>query len=186
MSRAYRISASDTVKRQVEIKDGLQMSLELLPVLPAERMKVILQDELIAKGFEMEGEIARRVEEDGIVVEIDLAQSVIRVCLQDQVDIEVSHKLSVSVEEEVREQRQKELDSTLQQQIKKRLDEEADLARQALSEKLKPRLGDIQKELDQIVNIAIAGALKEKAAQLGDIEEIVEEADGAVTIRINL
>ncbi len=186
MSRAYRISLSESVKRQVEIKDGIQVSLELLPVLPAKRMIELLSSELEEKGFECHGSIATRTEKNGVVIKIDMDNATIDIVLENEVEIEVSRDKTKVVEEEVKDVQEKKLKQTLTKEIEQALDEKQEQSRIALTNQLKSSLRDIQQEMDQVVNATIIAGLKEKAAQLGDIEEVIESGDGSVSIRINV
>ena len=45
---------------------------------------------------------------------------------------------------------------------------------------------DLREELDQAVNQVTAAALKERASQIGQIEEIHEEENGSMTIKVRL
>jgi len=186
VSRAYRIRVADTLRQHAEIKDGIRTRLELLPVLPAERMAAILKSQLEARGFTCDGAVATRELGEGVSIRVDIESSHIEIVMAEELALQVSGELSQVVEEEEAEQREKQLQQALAAQLCSKVDEAQDEARQALTQKLKRRLGDIQQELDQLVNATIATALKEKAAQLGEVEEVVESEDGSISIRINL
>ena len=67
MSRAYRIAVSESVSRHIHVEDGVATTLELLDILPPERMGKILADEFsCGADSPSEGETAKRVEDDGI------------------------------------------------------------------------------------------------------------------------
>ncbi len=186
MSRVYRISVSDSVRQHVEIKDGVRSNIELLPVLPAERMRALLEAELQARGFECNDGVAVRLQDYGIRISIDMENSTIEITLAQSVELHESVELSRMVEEEVAEEKKAQLEQQLPGRLQDKLDAGRLRARQVLTQKLKSRLGDIQRELDQLINATISAALKEKAAQLGEIEEIVESEDGSISIRVNL
>ena len=46
MSRAYRVSVSESLSKEVRVEDGLCSRLELLPILPKERLGELLAKEL--------------------------------------------------------------------------------------------------------------------------------------------
>ena len=71
MSRAYRIRLSESLRRHIEVDDGICSSLELLDVLPREQMAELLARELEGAGFEeREGQWVR-VDADGWTVSTD-------------------------------------------------------------------------------------------------------------------
>ena len=56
-----------------------------------------------------------------------------------------------------------------------------------VTDRLERKLGDVREELDQVVNRVTATALKHKAAQLGQIKEITEDAQsGSLTIVVEV
>lgn len=186
MSRAYRIALSDTLRRHVEIEDGIQSQLELIPVLAADRMRAILAEELNKKGFAIDGDRARREETDGIMIEINLQESTVNIVKKTEKDISLRHQIERTVEEERKSVAEKQMKKQLKEELEEQLQQQQEEARKQLTQELKGRLGDIQLELDQIINTTISQSLKEKAAAMGEIEEINEHEDGSISIRINL
>ena len=56
-----------------------------------------------------------------------------------------------------------------------------------MTDRLEAQLGDIRKELHQAVNRVTAEALKQKAAQLGQIKEVTEDPQsGSLTIKVEV
>ena len=52
---------------------------------------------------------------------------------------------------------------------------------------LEGKLGDLRKELDQISNRVTAEALKQKAASMGEVQEVSEDPEsGSLTIRVKI
>jgi hypothetical protein len=47
-------------------------------------------------------------------------------------------------------------------------------------------LRDLKDELDGVVNRVTAAALKQRAAELGQVEEIHEEPNGGLTIKVRV
>jgi len=87
MSRAYRISVSESVRRHVRVEDGVRTSLELLEILPRESMADLLAGELEGRGFKRDGGKAVRTEEDGVRVEADLEDGSVKVTLAQEADL---------------------------------------------------------------------------------------------------
>src|SRR5271170_3671404 len=97
MSRSYRVSVSGSVDRIVHVDDGVCTSLELLPILPRERMTEHLADELVRRGFTRDGKTARRPMEDGVVVEVDVETGAVTVRVTREVAIEAAAERSTHV-----------------------------------------------------------------------------------------
>ena len=188
MSRAYRISVAETLRRHVRVEDGVQSSLELLPLLPAGRMAELLCAELEQLGFEREGQVVRRVDEDGTEVTVELETGAVTVRLASETDLELHRKGSgVTGDRGRMAEATAALRARVRQDLERQAEAEQEQLREQLTEQLERKLRDLQLELDGAVNRATAAALKEKAAQLGEIEEISEDAEsGAVTIRVRL
>ena len=188
MSRAYRIAVSETLRRHVKVGDGVQTSVELLPILAADRMCDLLAAELEALGFERDGHLARRIDEDGTEVTVDLQEGTVTVRLSAEADLELSRKASGSVY--AREQAAA-AEAKLRAQLGKDLERQAEIRTEELSrevsERLERKLRDLQREIDGAVSRATGKALEEKAASMGEIEEIErDEETGAVTIRVRV
>jgi len=190
MSRAYRIRISETLERVVHIEDGVATTLEILPILPKERMQGLLAQELAAAGLTVEDGVARRVtqtDEGEVTLAVDVATGEVSVRVTRATDIALKTTRERNVAEERRvaaaEQLQKEARAALEADA----DRAAEDARKKATARLEAELRDARSELDRVVHRVTAAALKEKAAQLGDIEEIAEdEAAGVLTIRVRV
>lgn len=187
MSRAYRVTVKGSVSRVVHVEDGVCTSLELLPILPKERMGQILEDELTRRGFTREGDVLRRTEKDGVIVEVDPKTAAVSVKAEATAKIDINHETTELVAEE---SLQHGTDAA-QKRIDRRAERDAqaaeEKARTEVTEKLEKRLGDLRRELDQATTKVTAEALKEKAKKLGEIEEMHEDAEsGELTIKVKL
>jgi len=189
MSRAYRIRVSESERRVIRAADEVRTSLGLLDVVPREEMAALLERELLDRGFRKDGDVVRR-EVDGVSVTVDPASG------------EVTAR--AEVEETARLQTQREGTAyddlgPSQRAVRRELKEQArdDLARQAAhqerqvqsraTERLEGHLLDLKRELDVAVNRATAEALKRKAAQLGQVKGVHENAEsGEVTIVVEV
>ncbi|MBW2531123.1 MAG: hypothetical protein JRI55_06555 [Deltaproteobacteria bacterium] len=188
MSRAYRIAAAETLRRHVKVEDGVQTGVELLPILPAERMADLLAAELAGLGFERDGGVARRVDEDGTEVTVDLEQGTVTARLVTEADLELKRKGAGAVYDRAQAAKaERELRERLRDELERQADAQQEELRQEVTDRLERKLRDLQREIDGAVNRASAAALKEKAAQLGEIEEISEDVEtGSLTIKVRV
>ena len=186
MSRAYRIAVKESVTRTVRVEDGVSAALELLPILATERMGTLLGEELERRGFVRDGDTCRRTESDGVEIEIHLptARLTARIVGEETVEKTLTRERRIDQNKQASEEKKlrTEVQAQLEEQIEKRRKELSD----ALAAKLERKLADLKKELDQVTTRTTATALKERASQLGQIEEIREEADGSMTIKVRL
>jgi hypothetical protein len=186
MSRAIQVRISESVVRTVHVEDGVQSPLEMLPVLGAERMAELLAKELAALGFLRDGDTAKRTDPDGVEITVDLKGATVTV------KIGAEERLAESVELEARTavERQASVEKNLRDDaldlLDKRLTERTEELRREVTARLERKLGDIKQELDGAIGRATVGALTERAAQLGRIEEVHEDEAGNVTIRVKL
>jgi hypothetical protein len=138
-------------------------------------------------GFETDGQTARRVDDDGLEVCVDLLEGrvTVRQCAEEEVELsEKRDGLARSADDQAAK-------DALRQQVLRDLERQAHRKQQQLQEELTRRLEgklrDLQAELDGAVNRATASALKTKAAQLGEIEEISEDPQtGSLTIKVRV
>ena len=187
MSRAYRVTVSGSVHRVVHVEDGVCTSLELLPILPKERTAEILEAELKTRGFTKEGDVLRRVEKDGIIVEIDPKTAQVSVKAEASAKIEVDHTATELVAEEAIQAGTEAAQRRIDRRAERDAQAAEDKARTEVTDKLEKRLGDLRKELDQATTRVTAEALKEKARKLGEIEELHEDKEtGELTIKVKL
>lgn len=185
MSRAYRISISESLRRHVQIEDGVRSSLEVLPVLPKERMVELLAEELARRGFHREEGRAVR-EQDGIRVAIalDSGEVTATAARSEAIELEASRtavtttEQRAAVESAVRQRVQAELERAAQGR--------AEAIQKEVTRKLESALRELGPELDAVVNRVTAEALKAKARELGTIEEISEDESGSLTIKVRV
>jgi hypothetical protein len=181
MSRAYRISIEESLSRHVEVDDGVASKLELLPILSRERTGDLLAAELEKKGFTREGDKAVRREKDGVTVEVSLNDGEVKVTAKGAKSLELKTQRQGVTIEESKAVREKELRKNAAAAL------EAEALRQEVTEKLGARLKDLRGELDGVVNRVTAAALKERASQLGTVEEVNENAEtGELTIKVRV
>jgi hypothetical protein len=187
VSRAYRVSVRGSVHRVVHVEDGVCTSLEMLPILPKERTSEILAAELAKRGFARDGATARRVEDDGVVVEVDLTTGAVSVKAEATADINIDRERTERIYEERLEQGRAAAQERVEREAEREAKDAEEKARSDVSGRLEKRLGDLRRELDAITNRVTADSLKEKARQLGEIEQMHEDKDsGELTIKVRL
>lgn len=187
MSRCYRIEVAESLRKHIQVDDGISIHLELLDILPQDRMRALLEQQLAKKGYEkqedgshtktLDGGIEVRVTEDGEV----------HISLADDADLELKAKRTGRSYTPNDNQATQQLRSQVQADLK--ADEQAatEKLRKEVTKRLEAALDELRGELDDAVNRATAEALKEKARQLGDVQEISEDPEtGAVTIRVKV
>lgn len=187
MSRAYRIRISESLRRHIEVDDGIQSKLEILDILPHEQTAKLLERELEAAGFEEQDGVWVRVDEDGVIVKVDTADSTVTVSASADAELDIKREKVVTAWAEndatTRERNRKALEAELEAELGER---EKDLQAKVTS-KLEGKLGDLRRELDQISNRVTAEALKQKAASMGEVQEVSEDPEtGSLTIRVKI
>src|SRR5438034_631465 len=79
MSRAYKIKIKESARHVLRASDHVSTQLELLEILPPERMADLLASELQKRGFQTQvGKLTRKTP-DGVVIEIDPASATVTV-----------------------------------------------------------------------------------------------------------
>lgn len=188
MSRCYRISVSESLQRHVQVDDGLQTQLELLDILPPDRMAELLAARLAEKGYaQREGSTWEKTLESGVVVRVDVESGTVDITLTDEAELELSRQRTTTVADVDPTKVREALKKKVQGQLESEADEATEALRVEVTRRLEEALAGIRKELDDAVNRATADALKEKARGLGEVTEIAEDPEtGAVTIRVKV
>jgi len=186
MSRAYRISVRESIRRVIRGSDRVATRLELLEILPREQMAAQLAEELRARGFvDEDGELVRR--SDGVTVRIDPTDGTIIVESEIERDVKIEAEKQGWADEDFGRPGRKAAEKRLREELLKELEGKAERSTGELdseaTDQLEAALRDLQGELDSVVNRVTAEALKAKAAQLGEIKQISEDAQsGNMTI----
>lgn len=186
MSRAYRISIKESLSRHVQVDDGVCSTLELLPILSKERMRELLAAELAEKGFVREGETTKRNEGDGITTSVDLNTGEVSVTAEGHAEVNLSTERTAVVDNLLAGEREKTLRDAARQSLEREAKAEEEVLRKKVTEKLEDTLRGLKDELDGVVNKVTGTALKQRAAELGQVEEVHEEANGSITIKVRV
>jgi hypothetical protein len=186
MSRAYQIRVSESVVRVIHIEDGVQAPIELLPILARERMAELLAAELVRRGFVRDGHVALRQEADGTEVLVDLEAGTLSVHVGETAEVARDADVTRTVIEERLKGAEGAIRDQLRAQLEREIAEEGEKRRQELTKRLEGKVRELRAEIDQVTTKVTAAALKERAAQLGEIEEIHEGEDGSLTIKVKV
>jgi hypothetical protein len=191
MSRAYQIKLSESQDKVICAEDHISTELELLNILPAEQMGALLGAELTKEGFEVQDGSATKVDGDvSVVVDLDSLKVTVRAQTSEEVTLK-AEKSGRYYNDEGVNRNKKAAEKRLKGELKKELVAEEEKQTSKLQNKttdeLQEALCDVRDELDKAINRTTAEALKQKAAQLGEIKEITEDHEtGSLTIVIDV
>jgi hypothetical protein len=189
MSRSYRISVRETLRRVLRAHDRVSTQLELLEVLPAEEMAELLARELEGRGFERrDGSLVR--EQNGVRVSVDPKTGTVTVSAESSQEVEMQQTREGTAWDDigpsskaVRQGLKKQARQDLEQQAEKKTSE----MQTEVTDRLERQLSDLRQELDQAVNRVTAEALKTKASRMGQIKEMTEDPQtGSLTIVVEV
>lgn len=187
MSRAYRIAVTEQLRRHIQVEDGVSSKLEVLPILPTERMGELLGAELDQRGFKREGGKAVRKEANGVVVSVDLKTGQLDVTGKADKSLDLATERVAVIDQDLQKIKEDELRAAARADLERRAEGTRSALSREVAAALEARLKDLRGELDEVVNKVTANALKERAGQLGTIEEIHEDAaTGALTIKVKV
>jgi hypothetical protein len=189
MSRSYRISVRESLRRVLRAHDRVSTQLELLEILSPEEMAELLSQELEQRGFERRDRSLVR-EQDGVRVSVDPKTGTVTVASESSEEVELHGQREGTAWDDVgpsgthvREGLKKQLQQDLEKQAERKT---SDLQSQ-VTDRLEKQLGDLRQELDQAVNRVTAEALKEKARRIGQIKEMTEDPQtGSLTIVVEV
>jgi FtsH ternary system domain X5 len=190
MSRAYRITVKESVTREIAAGDEICTDLELLEILPPEAMARLLSDECKRQGFEEQedGTLVRK--EKTVTVTIDPCNGEVSVKAAAEKTVTQEGSRESTAYDDLGLQRKKATEQAkevLRGDLNKKIDNEQTKLQAEVSGQLEKELHDLQPDLSQIVNKVTREALKQKAAQLGTIQEISEDAQtGSMTIKVEV
>lgn len=186
MSRAYRISVKESLSRHVQVEDGVCSSLELLPILSKERMAELLAAELEQRGFKRDGATSKRNEQDGVTTEVNLESGEVSVTAEGHASVQLETERTAVIDAAIAPDRERLLREAARASLEREAKAEEEALRRKVTEQLEGKLRDLKDELDGVVNKVTGTALKQRAAELGQVEEIHEEANGSITIKVRV
>jgi hypothetical protein len=189
MSRAYRIRVSESLDRTIKADDSVCADLELLEILPPEQMAALLKEELKGRGFqEKEGQLVRT--DGGLTTSIDPKEGTVTVESKSEKDVKLQGERDGLGYEDFgpgEKSVRKQLSRQLQDDLSREAERQQDKLQEAATKRLEGHLTDLKKELNGAINRVTAEALKQKAAQIGQIKEVTEDPEsGSLTIKVEV
>jgi len=189
MSRAYRIKVRESLRRVIRAHDRVGTQLELLEVLPRDRMAQLLCEELKRRGFEEKGGTLMR-RRDGVTVTVETTTGMVTV------ECETAQEATLEAETHGRGYEdfgpsaaamEKDIRDRLRHTLEKQAERRMTALQSQVTGRLERELGDLRPELNEAVNRVTGAALKQKAAQMGQIKEITEDPQtGSLTIVVEV
>lgn len=189
MSRAYKIRVKESVKQDLSASDEVCSDLEILEILPGGQMAELLKKELKARGFEeQDGKLVKHHE--GVTVSVDPQSGEVTVKAEKSEQVQLSAEKEGFGYDDVGP-RASAVKKALTDQAKAELERRAGRHQERLqgeaTEHLEGALESVRKELNDAVNAVTREALKQKAAQLGEIKEMSEDPEaGSLTIKVEV
>ncbi|MBI1917588.1 MAG: hypothetical protein HYS12_23080 [Planctomycetes bacterium] len=189
MSRAYRISVRESLRRVLRAHDRVSTQLELLEILSPEEMAELLSQELEKRGFERkDGELVR--EQNGVQVSVDPKTGTVTVASESSQEVELEGSREGTAWDDAGPSAtnvRAGLKKQLQQDLEKQADKKTSELQSQVTDRLEKQLGDLRQELDQAINRVTAESLKEKARRMGQIKEMTEDPQtGSLTIVVEV
>ena len=191
MSRAYVVSQKETLTETKNIKDGLETKIDILPILPPEIMGELLLDSLVEKGYKKDPcgtSVTKEI--DGVLIVVD-GGGTVTAEIQEEVTVNTTITATGRSDEDYKDHHERAMS-----QINQKLEEQREQAKKIINDKIDEKRADItktlekvlateKKNIDEAINDTTIKALKQKAAQLGEIISI-EESGQDVTIRVKV
>lgn len=189
MSRAYKIRVKESVSQDLSASDEVCSDLEILEILPDNQMAELLTKELKARGFEeKEGKLVRT--QEGVTVSVDPKSGEVTVKAEKGEKIELETVKEGWGYDDVgprSSQLRKQLSEQAKADLERRASKQQERLQGEATEELEASLAKVRKELNDAVNAVTREALKQKAAQLGEIKEMSEDPEaGSLTIKVEV
>jgi hypothetical protein len=189
MSRAYRIRVKESISKDLAASDEVCSDLEILEVLPGDQMADLLKGELQKRGFEeQDGKLVRT--QDGVTVIVDPNSGEVTVKAEKAEKVELEAEKEGWGYDDVGPHGKtikKQLSDQAKADLERRAEKQKDRLQGEATEKLSGALEGVRKELNDAVNAVTREALKQKAAQLGQIKEMSEDPEaGSLTIKVEV
>ena len=193
MSQTYKVRVKQTLRDTVSVGREWRQKIDLLQLLPADRMGGLLAFELEKDGWHkaQNGKVTKK--HDDFDLEFDPVTRQLKIVYEQEQNVELDIDREVNVydhfDDESRANQQGH--QKVIQEAGGELQEEAKLLQKEMLEELESTQDDVLREIDQMIQDKVEKAqieaLKEKARSLGDVQSISENTEaGEVTIRIKV
>lgn len=190
MSRAYKITVNESLRREILAADEVRSRLELLAILPPEATAALLKAELLARGFTEQADGTLNRSTAATVISVDPCTGEVSVKTEAKKEVTDEATGKVVAWDDVGEGLET-AEAKLRESLRKNLEAKASKSQEAFqastTAELERALADLQPELAAITNKVTREALKQRAAQLGSVVEVAEDdATGSLTIRVEV
>ncbi|MEN0060668.1 MAG: hypothetical protein AAGA48_00890, partial [Myxococcota bacterium] len=171
-----------SIQRETDlnITDHADVQIGLLPILPEDRLRVLVRDALLERGWEEQSDGALVKELGEAIATLPPGESTIRVTLAAETSVSITSRSTERVvvgseaSLEAAEQRAEEA-------ADQRLAQVANVAREKLEDETAARLlrawQAVKTEADEVVRVTTRRALEERGSQLGSVVSI-EDNEG--------
>jgi hypothetical protein len=149
-------------------------------------MRELLAAELVGRGFVRDGARATRDEGGGVTTEVDLDTGEVDITAEGHSELDLKATRVGVVAQETAHTEEGKLKAQLREGLEREAEVEEDALKRDVARQLEGRLKDLKPELDGVVNRVTATALKQRAAELGTVEEVREDESGGLTIKVRL
>tara|TARA_Y100000589_G_scaffold77713_1_gene71468 strand:- start:1278 stop:1859 length:582 start_codon:yes stop_codon:yes gene_type:complete len=193
MSQTYKVRVKQTLRDTVSVGREWRQKIDLLQLLPADRMGGLLALELEKDGWQraQDGKVSK--EHDQFDLEFDPVTRQLKIVYEQEKEVEMDVDREVNVydyaDDESRANREghrkviQEADGELQEEVQL-LEKEMLTELESTQDQM---LEEIDKMIQEKVEKAQIEALKEKAKSLGDIQSVSENTEaGEITIRVKV
>jgi hypothetical protein len=189
MSRAYRIRVKESVRQDLSASDEVCADLEILEILPGDQMAELVAKELKDRGYE-EKDSKLVKSKDGVTVTVDPKSGEVTVKAEKGEHVELATQKEGWAYDDVGQRAQtvrKQLSEQAKAELERRAERQQEKLQGEATEQLEGAVAEVRKELNDAVNAATREALKQKAAQLGQIKEMSEDPEaGSLTIKVEV
>ena len=193
MSQTYKVRVKQTIRDTVNVGREWRQKIDLLQLLPADRMGGLLALELEKDGWEkaQDGKVTKK--HDQFDLEFDPVTRQLKIVYEQEQDIELDIDREIDVYDYLDDESRanQEGHRKVIREADAELKEESQLLEKEMLKELESTQDEMLQEIDQVmqdkVEKAQIEALKEKARSLGDIQSISENIEaGEVTIRVKV
>jgi hypothetical protein len=181
-SRPWRVTTPPPIKEVVLAEDHVNTKLDVPPILPPEQTGALVRAELEKRHFEEgEGGVMTR-ERGGVKVEVRPPTGEVTISVEASEEIEPPPSRPSPCGCRMRDA----LQEGIRQSSRERNDRQGRLQR-AVTSRLEGSLPRLGCELEGVAARVTAEALKQKAAQMGEIKQITEDPQtGSLTIVVEV
>jgi len=190
MSRAYRIKVRESMTRDIRAEDCIKTQIEMLEVLPPEDMAELLAKELERRGFERQEDGTLVRNGDGVCVTVEPCTCEVTVAAETEQRVQLEGTREGYGYDDIGPSGKtirERLVSEVKADLERRAEQSAARLQSEATQKLEKKLAELQPEMTKVVNRVTAEALKQKAAQMGDVKEVHEDTEaGTLTIKVEV